>query len=411
VRERGPATPPVPLADVPRHHPTRGGAHAHVPPSAPSLWYLSPPSVVSPLCYFPSPARSAVAATMAPPGTKNLAKSRPGGYLIAVIGDADTVAGFLMAGVGERDGKKEVNYFEVDLSRLGRAISGARRGGGGGGGSALRAGFVSVGRRLTGRPSVVDVWVPCVRLSICAVPWQAATMAGGHRVGHRRRVALEFAGRPDRQAAAASNMLAPRLASPLGPFFILCLPCSRRSEDTPVPAIEDAFKRFTEREDIAIVLINQYVCPGVGEACGGRRGWRAEAGHAPPRRGVPSPAGRSVAIAAVLRGRSGFGDLGLGVWSRRSRARRVSSAPLDTNAVRSPPPASCLWPPAAAPVGVCCGGPPHLCCPQIANEIRPVLSKFSAPVPAVLEIPSKEHPYDASKDSILQRVRNMLGTA
>lgn len=48
---------------------------------------------------------------------------------------------------------------------------------------------------------------------------------------------------------------------------------------------------------------------------------------------------------------------------------------------------------------------------QIANEIRPVLAKFSAPVPAVLEIPSKEHPYDASKDSILQRVRNMLGTS
>lgn len=48
---------------------------------------------------------------------------------------------------------------------------------------------------------------------------------------------------------------------------------------------------------------------------------------------------------------------------------------------------------------------------QIANEIRPVLAKFSAPVPAVLEIPSKEHPYDAAKDSILQRVRNMLGTS
>lgn len=54
---------------------------------------------------------------------KNLAKGRPGGYLIAVIGDADTVAGFLMAGVGERDGKKDVNYFEVDLSalRIGRS--------------------------------------------------------------------------------------------------------------------------------------------------------------------------------------------------------------------------------------------------------------------------------------------------
>lgn len=53
---------------------------------------------------------------MASAGKKNLSKSRPGGYLIAVIGDADTVAGFLMAGVGERDGKKDVNYFEVDLS-------------------------------------------------------------------------------------------------------------------------------------------------------------------------------------------------------------------------------------------------------------------------------------------------------
>lgn len=46
---------------------------------------------------------------------------------------------------------------------------------------------------------------------------------------------------------------------------------------------------------------------------------------------------------------------------------------------------------------------------QIADKIRPVISKFNAAVPAVLEIPSKEHPYDSSKDSILQRVRGMLG--
>jgi len=31
------------------------------------------------------------------------------------------------------------------------------------------------------------------------------------------------------------------------------------------------------------------------------------------------------------------------------------------------------------------------------------------PIPALLEIPSKEHPYDASKDSILSRVAGMLG--
>lgn len=32
------------------------------------------------------------------------------------------------------------------------------------------------------------------------------------------------------------------------------------AEETPTQAIEDAFKRLTERDDIAIVLINQYVC-------------------------------------------------------------------------------------------------------------------------------------------------------
>lgn len=47
---------------------------------------------------------------------------------------------------------------------------------------------------------------------------------------------------------------------------------------------------------------------------------------------------------------------------------------------------------------------------QIADKIRPAIAKFEAAVPAILEIPSKEHPYDPSKDSILQRVRGMLGT-
>jgi V-type H+-transporting ATPase subunit F len=31
------------------------------------------------------------------------------------------------------------------------------------------------------------------------------------------------------------------------------------------------------------------------------------------------------------------------------------------------------------------------------------------PIPAILEIPSKEHPYDASKDSIMTRVKIMFG--
>lgn len=40
-----------------------------------------------------------------------------------------------------------------------------------------------------------------------------------------------------------------------------------------------------------------------------------------------------------------------------------------------------------------------------AELIRHVIDAHSSPVPAVLEIPSKDHPYDASKDSILRRAR------
>jgi vacuolar-type H+-ATPase subunit F/Vma7 len=43
-------------------------------------------------------------------------KSRPGGSLIAVIGDEDTATGFLLAGVGENDASAGPNYFVVDSS-------------------------------------------------------------------------------------------------------------------------------------------------------------------------------------------------------------------------------------------------------------------------------------------------------
>lgn len=37
-----------------------------------------------------------------------------------------------------------------------------------------------------------------------------------------------------------------------------------------------------------------------------------------------------------------------------------------------------------------------------------MIDAHTSPVPAVLEIPSKDHPYDASKDSILRRARVSL---
>ncbi|KAJ2007783.1 H(+)-transporting V1 sector ATPase subunit F [Coemansia thaxteri] len=46
---------------------------------------------------------------------------------------------------------------------------------------------------------------------------------------------------------------------------------------------------------------------------------------------------------------------------------------------------------------------------HIADDIRGILDEYSAAFPTVLEIPSKDHPYDPSKDSVLKRVQLLLG--
>ncbi|KAF8350201.1 ATPase, V1 complex, subunit F [Amanita rubescens] len=46
---------------------------------------------------------------------------------------------------------------------------------------------------------------------------------------------------------------------------------------------------------------------------------------------------------------------------------------------------------------------------HIAEKIRPTVDKYHQAFPAVLEIPSKDHPYDPSKDSVLKRVQKLVG--
>ncbi|KAI0757271.1 vacuolar ATP synthase [Daedaleopsis nitida] len=46
---------------------------------------------------------------------------------------------------------------------------------------------------------------------------------------------------------------------------------------------------------------------------------------------------------------------------------------------------------------------------HVAEKIRPMVDKYQAAFPALLEIPSKDHPYDPSKDSILKRVQKLFG--
>ncbi|KAL2834463.1 ATPase, V1 complex, subunit F [Aspergillus cavernicola] len=46
---------------------------------------------------------------------------------------------------------------------------------------------------------------------------------------------------------------------------------------------------------------------------------------------------------------------------------------------------------------------------HIAERIRYIVDSYSEAFPAVLEIPSKDHPYDPEKDSVLKRVRRLFG--
>lgn len=45
----------------------------------------------------------------------------------------------------------------------------------------------------------------------------------------------------------------------------------------------------------------------------------------------------------------------------------------------------------------------------VADKIRFQVDAFTEAFPAILEIPSKDHPYDPEKDSVLRRVRRLFG--
>lgn len=50
---------------------------------------------------------------------------------------------------------------------------------------------------------------------------------------------------------------------------------------------------------------------------------------------------------------------------------------------------------------------------NVCDEIRHVMKEYSesgSTIPTILEIPSVDHPYDPSKDSIMQRVQVFFGT-
>uniref|UniRef100_A0A7S3R652 V-type proton ATPase subunit F n=1 Tax=Dunaliella tertiolecta TaxID=3047 RepID=A0A7S3R652_DUNTE len=46
---------------------------------------------------------------------------------------------------------------------------------------------------------------------------------------------------------------------------------------------------------------------------------------------------------------------------------------------------------------------------NVASMIRHAIEQHTKAVPSVLEIPSKDHPYEPSQDSLLTRVKHILG--
>lgn len=47
---------------------------------------------------------------------------------------------------------------------------------------------------------------------------------------------------------------------------------------------------------------------------------------------------------------------------------------------------------------------------HVAEKIRGLVDDMREPFPAVLEIPSKDHPYDPEKDSIMKRVSKLFSS-
>lgn len=46
---------------------------------------------------------------------------------------------------------------------------------------------------------------------------------------------------------------------------------------------------------------------------------------------------------------------------------------------------------------------------HVADMVRPLVDSHQLAFPTVLEIPSKDHPYDPTKDSVLKRVQKLFG--
>ena len=149
------------------------------------------------------------------------------GQLIGVIGDEETVTGMLLAGVGEMDNRGKKNFYVVTASAPPPGCPFARG-------------------RARGAPSY--------RALPVALACSAAAPGAGERAPAASRA---------RRTHPCSCPTQPPLTPACG--------AAPLAETTP-GMVEEAFHRLTARDDVAILLINQYVASMIRETIDGYEG-------------------------------------------------------------------------------------------------------------------------------------------
>ncbi|CAL5436830.1 unnamed protein product [Camellia sinensis] len=138
---------------------------------------------------------------------------------------------------------------------------------------------------------------------------------------------------------------------------------------TTVKQIEDAFKEFTTREDIAIVMISQFVANMIR--------FLVDSYNKP----VP-------AILEIPSKDHPYDPTHDSVLSRETTVKQIEDAFKEFTTRED--------------IAIV------MISQFVANMIRFLVDSYNKPVPAILEIPSKDHPYDPTHDSVLSRVKYLF---
>ncbi|CAL5436822.1 unnamed protein product [Camellia sinensis] len=152
---------------------------------------------------------------------------------------------------------------------------------------------------------------------------------------------------------------------------------------TTVKQIEDAFKEFTTREDIAIVMISQFVANMIRFLVDSYNKPVPAILEIPSKDHPYDPTHDSV----LSRVKYLFSAESV-TSGRQTTVKQIEDAFKEFTTRED--------------IAIV------MISQFVANMIRFLVDSYNKPVPAILEIPSKDHPYDPTHDSVLSRVKYLF---